>query len=74
MRAQRAAAYAPAGLDPACLVGCYGLAESTLLVSGAWATDPKTRTVEAAAFDQGRAECDCTRHEEITDDAHATPH
>jgi acyl-CoA synthetase (AMP-forming)/AMP-acid ligase II len=53
--ARFAAAYAPAGLDPACLVGCYGLAESTLLVSGAWATDPKNRTVEAAALDQGHA-------------------
>jgi acyl-CoA synthetase (AMP-forming)/AMP-acid ligase II len=52
--ARFAAAYAPAGLDPAGLVGCYGLAESTLLVTGAWATDPKTTTVRADALAHGR--------------------
>jgi acyl-CoA synthetase (AMP-forming)/AMP-acid ligase II len=52
--ARFAAAYAPAGLDPACLVGCYGLAESTLLVTGAWATDPKTTTVRADELGHGR--------------------
>jgi acyl-CoA synthetase (AMP-forming)/AMP-acid ligase II len=42
--------FGPAGMDPACLVGCYGLAEATLLVSGAWRTDPKTVRISRRAL------------------------
>jgi acyl-CoA synthetase (AMP-forming)/AMP-acid ligase II len=45
--------FGAAGFDPACLVGCYGLAESTLLVSGAQAADPKEVTVDQAALEHG---------------------
>jgi acyl-CoA synthetase (AMP-forming)/AMP-acid ligase II len=45
--------FAAAGFDPACLVGCYGLAESTLLVSGAQAGDPKEMRVDQAALERG---------------------
>jgi acyl-CoA synthetase (AMP-forming)/AMP-acid ligase II len=46
------ARFAPARFDPACLVGCYGLAESTLLVSGAHGADPKEVTVSRAALER----------------------
>jgi acyl-CoA synthetase (AMP-forming)/AMP-acid ligase II len=45
--------FAAAGFDPACLVGCYGLAESSLLVSGARSADPKEMTVDQAALERG---------------------
>jgi acyl-CoA synthetase (AMP-forming)/AMP-acid ligase II len=44
--------FAPAGFDPSCLVGCYGLAESTLLVSAAHASDPKEVTVDRAVLER----------------------
>jgi acyl-CoA synthetase (AMP-forming)/AMP-acid ligase II len=50
------AVFSQAGLDPACLVGCYGLAESTLLVSGARRTDPKILRVSRPALETCRAE------------------
>ncbi|MFK0173627.1 fatty acyl-AMP ligase [Streptomyces sp. NPDC090306] len=46
--------FAPAGLRPEALTPCYGLAEATLLVSGARDTEgPTTRAVDAAALESG---------------------
>ena len=47
------ATFARTGFDPSALVGCYGLAESTLLVSGAHAADEeKELAVDRAALEQ----------------------
>jgi acyl-CoA synthetase (AMP-forming)/AMP-acid ligase II len=46
-------AFAPCGFRPEALVGCYGLAEATLLVAGAWASDPKLLTVDREEFARG---------------------
>jgi acyl-CoA synthetase (AMP-forming)/AMP-acid ligase II len=44
--------FAPAGLRPEALIACYGLAEATLLVSGAAAGPPAAhRTVDAAGLE-----------------------
>lgn len=48
-----AARFAPAGLDPAHVVGCYGLAESTLLVSATWPVDRKWLSVDRDALEHG---------------------
>lgn len=46
--------FAPAGLRREVFAPCYGLAETTLLVTGADpATEPTIRTVDAAALEQG---------------------
>lgn len=50
------AAFAPAGFRPEAFYPCYGLAESTLFVTGGHRTTPPVvRTVDAAALEQGRA-------------------
>ncbi|MEU1280331.1 fatty acyl-AMP ligase [Streptomyces sp. NPDC005805] len=47
--------FAPAGLRPEALTPCYGLAEATLLVSGAVAGAPAPpRTADAAALEEHR--------------------
>lgn len=46
------ATFANAGFDPSSLVGCYGLAESTLLVSGSKAADEKELTVDRVALER----------------------
>lgn len=48
-------ALAPAGFNPAAWLPCYGLAESTLLVSGAHGR-PCSRTLDSAGLAQRRAE------------------
>ncbi|MFI6281730.1 fatty acyl-AMP ligase [Streptomyces sp. NPDC050988] len=46
--------FSPAGLRREVFAPCYGLAETTLLVTGADpATEPTVRTVDAAALEQG---------------------
>ncbi|MEU9958313.1 fatty acyl-AMP ligase [Streptomyces sp. NPDC050982] len=46
--------FSPAGLRREVFAPCYGLAETTLLVTGADpATEPTIRTVDAAALEQG---------------------
>ena len=47
--------FAPAGLRPEALTPCYGLAEATLMVSGARGTaGAAARAVDAAALESGR--------------------
>ncbi|SEH01853.1 nonribosomal peptide synthetase protein BlmVI [Nonomuraea solani] len=46
--------FAPCGLRPEALVGCYGLAEATLLVTGAGPDDRTVLTADRAALEQGR--------------------
>ncbi|MFI0897339.1 fatty acyl-AMP ligase [Streptomyces sp. NPDC020983] len=47
--------FAPAGFRPESFFPCYGMAETTLLVSGTPAgRSPVLRTVDAAALEQGR--------------------
>lgn len=47
--------FAPAGFRPESFFPCYGMAETTLLVSGTPADrSPAFRTVDAAALEQGR--------------------
>ncbi|MEU9419272.1 amino acid adenylation domain-containing protein [Streptomyces sp. NPDC048272] len=49
--------FAPAGLDPNVFLPCYGLAESTLIVSGGRPGEGiRTQRVDAAALALGRAE------------------
>ena len=55
--ARFAAAFAPAGFDEAAFYPSYGLAEATLIVTGARATPaPRQLTLAAAALAAGRAE------------------
>ncbi|MET9217246.1 fatty acyl-AMP ligase [Streptomyces sp. NPDC003300] len=47
--------FAPAGFRPESVSPCYGMAETTLLISGVRADqNPVFRTVDAAALEQGR--------------------
>lgn len=46
------ATFARAGFDPSALVGCYGLAESTLLVTCSHAADQKELAVDRAALER----------------------
>ncbi len=49
--------FARSGFDRRALLPCYGLAEATLLVSGAAASrPPRIGTLDAAALENGRAE------------------
>lgn len=48
--------FAPQGFRPSAFVGCYGLAEATLMVSGARAGDPHFLIVDRAALGEGRAD------------------
>ncbi|MCP9949842.1 AMP-binding protein [Actinomadura madurae] len=49
--------FAPCGFDRRALLPCYGLAEATLLVSGAAAgREPRVGTLDAEALENGRAE------------------
>ena len=53
---QFATAFAPAGFQPEAFYPCYGLAESTVFVTGGLRTErPIVRHLDAAALEQGRA-------------------
>jgi acyl-CoA synthetase (AMP-forming)/AMP-acid ligase II len=48
--------FAESGFRPEAMYPCYGLAESTLIVSGGdWRATPKSRTISAAMLREGRA-------------------
>ncbi len=44
--------FGPCGFRPEALVGCYGLAEATLLAAGAWSSDPKFLTLDRADMEE----------------------
>ncbi|MDI5978877.1 fatty acyl-AMP ligase [Amycolatopsis magusensis] len=46
--------FAPSGFDAAALAGCYGLAEASLLVTGAGRADPPVLTAGSAELEAGR--------------------
>lgn len=53
------AAFAPSGLRPGTVVGCYGLAEASLLVTGARRGEPRFTHVLREELGEGKAvECD----------------
>jgi acyl-CoA synthetase (AMP-forming)/AMP-acid ligase II len=49
-----AATFAPCGFRSGALHPCYGLAETTLMVSGGSLSDAMFRTIDVAAFEQNR--------------------
>ncbi|MGW5688522.1 fatty acyl-AMP ligase [Nonomuraea sp. NPDC003754] len=53
------AAFAPSGLRPGTVVGCYGLAEASLIVTGARRGEPRFAHVLRGELGEGKAvECD----------------
>ncbi|MEM9457591.1 MAG: SDR family NAD(P)-dependent oxidoreductase [Myxococcota bacterium] len=48
--------FAPMGFDPAAFLPCYGMAETTLFISGGAKSPAKRLDVDAAALEQGRIE------------------
>jgi acyl-CoA synthetase (AMP-forming)/AMP-acid ligase II len=60
-----AATFASCGFRPSAFHPCYGLAETTLLVSGGSLRDEMVRTVQTAALEQNRVVDACAHHENV---------
>jgi len=59
------AAFASCGFRPSAFHPCYGLAESTLLVSGGSLRDAKFRTIQATALEQNRVVEACAQDQNV---------
>jgi acyl-CoA synthetase (AMP-forming)/AMP-acid ligase II len=60
-----AATFAACGFRPGALHPCYGLAETTLMVSGGSLRHEMFRTVDVAAFEQNRIVDACAQHQNV---------